>query len=92
MKEDFAVTTPTETQIVAVPLDELQPADDNMRGPVGDVSELARSIAGVGIIEPLVVVPLDGQHGRYRIDVVTGRSTRAGAIPDERPSRRAPLF
>jgi ParB family transcriptional regulator, chromosome partitioning protein len=67
MKEDFPVTTTTETQIVAVPLDELQPADDNLRGPVGDVSELARSIAGVGVIEPLVVVPLDGEPRRYRI-------------------------
>jgi ParB/RepB/Spo0J family partition protein len=67
MKEDFPVTTTTETRIVAVPLDELQPADDNLRGPVGDVSELARSIAGVGVIEPLVVVPLDGEPRRYRI-------------------------
>jgi ParB/RepB/Spo0J family partition protein len=67
MKEDFPVTTTTESQIVAVPLDELEPADDNLRGPVGDVSELARSIAGVGVIEPLVVVPLDGEPRRYRI-------------------------
>lgn len=30
------MTTTTESQIVAVPLDELEPADDNLRGPVGD--------------------------------------------------------
>jgi len=50
-----------------LPLDRLQPADDNLRGPVGDVSELARSIAGVGVIEPLLVAPLEGEPGRYRI-------------------------
>jgi ParB/RepB/Spo0J family partition protein len=61
------VSITTENQIVPVPLEELQPADDNLRGPVGDVSELARSIAGVGVIEPLIVVPLDGEPRRYRI-------------------------
>lgn len=43
--------------IVALPLDQLHPADDNPRGDVGDVGELAASIATVGLVHPLLVAP-----------------------------------
>ena len=39
-----------------IPIDKLVPSADNPRRKVGDVRELAASIAAVGIIEPLVVV------------------------------------
>jgi ParB family transcriptional regulator, chromosome partitioning protein len=71
MKES-SLTTATVTLI---PLDDLEPADDNLRGPVGDVTELARSIAGIGVVEPLLVCPIDGQADRYRI--VAGRHAAA---------------
>lgn len=44
------------TAVILVPLDRLQAAADNLRGPGGDdVGELARSIAGIEIVEPLLV-------------------------------------
>jgi len=81
MKEDLpldADTTAT-TAVILVPLDRLQPAEDNLRGPgAGDVGELARSIAGIGIVEPLLVTPLDGEPGRYLI--VAGHRRLAAVI------------
>ena len=40
-----------------LPIDQLVPAEDNFRGPVGDVSELAESIRAVGILQHLVSPP-----------------------------------
>ena len=51
------MTTTTATPVILVPVDQLEPAEDNLRGHVGDVAELARSIAGIGVIEPLLVSP-----------------------------------
>jgi ParB/RepB/Spo0J family partition protein len=39
----------------AWPLDKLTPAPDNPRRDLGDLTELAKSISAVGIVEPLVV-------------------------------------
>jgi ParB family chromosome partitioning protein len=44
-------------ELVELPLDQVHPADDNVRKHVGDVKELAASIRAVGILEPLVVTP-----------------------------------
>jgi ParB family chromosome partitioning protein len=77
MKEDFPVTTITATSVILVPLDHLEPAEDNLRGHVGDITELARSIAGIGVIEPLLVTPADAEPDRYMI--VAGHRRHAAA-------------
>lgn len=38
------------------PIDKVHPAPDNVRRTIGDVKELAASIAALGILEPLIVV------------------------------------
>jgi ParB/RepB/Spo0J family partition protein len=45
-----------------LPIDQLVPAEDNFRGPVGDVSDLVESIRAVGILQHLVVTPKDGGY------------------------------
>jgi ParB family chromosome partitioning protein len=67
----------TAATVTLIPLDDLESADDNLRGPVGDVTELARSIAGIGVVEPLLVCPIDGQADRYQI--VAGHRRHAAA-------------
>jgi ParB/RepB/Spo0J family partition protein len=44
-----------------LPIEKLHPAEDNIRRDVGDVKELAASIAAVGILEPLIVTPANGR-------------------------------
>lgn len=44
-------------ELVELPLDEVHPADDNVRHELRGIKELAATFAGVGIIEPLVVTP-----------------------------------
>ena len=71
------MTTTIATPVILVSLAQLQPADDNLRGKVGDVAELARSIAGIGVIEPLLVTPLAGEPDRFMI--VAGHRRHAAA-------------
>jgi len=47
-----------------VPVGSLVAAEDNLRRRVGEVRELAASIASVGIVEPLLVAPA-GEDGRF---------------------------
>lgn len=58
-----------------LPIDKLRPAPDNPRRDIGDVSELAASIATQGLLQPLVVSPLEG--GDYL--VVAGHRRLAAA-------------
>ena len=62
--------------LTTLPIDSIVPAEDNLRRRVGDVRDLAASIAAVGVVEPLVVSP-DGE-GRYRI--VAGHRRHAAAL------------
>lgn len=48
--------------IEIIPLEKLQPAEDNPRRNVGDVSELAQSITSVGLIESIVVTRSNGVY------------------------------
>lgn len=50
--------------LLSLPVDRLTPHPDNVRRNVGDVTELAKSIAGTGVLEPLLVLPAgdDGCH------------------------------
>lgn len=61
--------------VIDIPVDQLHPAEDNVRRDVGDIDGLAASITAVGILEPLLVAPLDG--GGWRI--VAGHRRHAAA-------------
>lgn len=47
-----------------LPIDKIIPARDNVRRRLGDVRDLAASIASVGIVEPLLVSPAE-EAGQY---------------------------
>ncbi|MEZ5234273.1 MAG: ParB/RepB/Spo0J family partition protein [Acidimicrobiales bacterium] len=59
-----------------LPVGSLVPAADNVRRRVGDVRELAASVASVGIVEPLLVSPLDAE----RYVIVAGHRRHAAAV------------
>ena len=69
-------TTPPE--ILDLYVAELYPADDNPRRNLGDLTGLTASIKAVGVLEPLVVTPIDGtEPTSYRI--VAGHRRAAAA-------------
>ncbi|GAA4120568.1 hypothetical protein GCM10022215_24350 [Nocardioides fonticola] len=55
-----ATPTTTDQQLVDVLLDELHPDPDNVRDELGDLTELARSIADQGVLQPVVARRHDG--------------------------------
>lgn len=65
-----------EAVTVQVPVDLIDPADDNPRDSVGDVTELAATIRMYGVLQPLVLTPK--ADGRYLI--VAGHRRHAAAI------------
>lgn len=69
---------PEPTTIVLVPVDDLVPDPNNIRKSVGDITELARSIAAVGVIEPCLVMPIEAEPGRYRL--VAGHRRHVAAV------------
>jgi ParB/RepB/Spo0J family partition protein len=74
----MTTATTDSTAVILISTDRLQPACDNLRGPVGDVAELARSIAGIGVVEPLLVTPIEDEPDRYLI--VAGHRRHAAAV------------
>jgi ParB family chromosome partitioning protein len=58
-----------------IPVTNVVPAEDNVRRKLGDLKELAASIASVGVIEPLLVCP----HGDGQFTVVAGHRRLAAA-------------
>lgn len=70
--------TVTETTVTLIPIGQLQPAENKLRGKLADITQLARSITGVGILEPLLVTPVTGDADRYTI--VAGHRRHAGAV------------
>jgi ParB/RepB/Spo0J family partition protein len=56
---------PTTDPPQLVPVDLIDPAEDNFRGPVGDVSELAELIKAQGLLQAITVTPEPG--GRYKV-------------------------
>ncbi|HET7486863.1 MAG TPA: ParB/RepB/Spo0J family partition protein [Acidimicrobiales bacterium] len=58
-----------------IPLDQLHPSPANPRRDVGDIAELAASIAELGVIEPLIVAPAG--EGGY--EVIAGHRRLAAA-------------
>lgn len=77
-------TKPTPTSPHAHPeelaLSRLRVWRDNPRKTVGDVSELAASIAKVGVIEPLLVRELPEPEGEVTHEVVAGQRRFMAAI------------
>lgn len=64
----------SRAQIIYVPLESLVPDDGNFYSLDG-IEELAANIETVGLLDPIVVRPVDGTAGRYRI--VSGHRRRA---------------
>lgn len=56
---------PTTDPPQLVPIDLIDPAEDNFRGPVGDVSELAELIKAQGLLQAITVTP--EPDGRYKV-------------------------
>jgi hypothetical protein len=53
------MTDTAELTLTTLPLANLAAHPDNIRKRLGDLDELSKSIAGVGILEPLLVLPAD---------------------------------
>ena len=64
--------------VVSLPVGALVPDPNNVRRRVGDVTELARSIEAVGVIEPCLVTPIDGDPDHYRL--VAGHRRHAACL------------
>lgn len=62
-----AVTINAETSLVDIEVEDIHPAEDNPRQDLGDLSELVESIKGVGILQPLIVVPRPGMPGYLNV-------------------------
>ncbi len=58
---------PTTEPLQLVPVDLLDPAEDNFRGPVGDVTELAELIKAQGLLQAITVTPKP--DGRFKVVV-----------------------
>ena len=56
-------------------INSIVPAEDNLRRRIGDVRDLAASITAVGVIEPLLVSPVEGD----RYVIVAGHRRHAAA-------------
>jgi ParB family chromosome partitioning protein len=69
----------TDLGLVQIPIDQIEPAEENFRGPVSDedVAELAELVRAQGILQPLTVTPMD--DGRYKL-VFGHRRLRAAAL------------
>lgn len=84
--------TTTDTTTTAVPaatvlqdlaLDQLRPHPHNVRRDLGDLGELAKSIAAQGVLEPLLVLP-PGDDGLHTV-VAGHRRLAAALIATPRP-------
>jgi ParB/RepB/Spo0J family partition protein len=59
------VGAPTSEPSRLIPVDLIDPAEDNFRGPVGDVTELAELIKAQGLLQAITVTPKP--DGRYKV-------------------------
>ncbi len=74
-----APTTTTDQGLVQIPIEQIEPAEENFRGPISDedVAELVELVRAQGILQPLTVTPLE--DGRYKL-VFGHRRLRAAAL------------
>lgn len=71
------MTTTNSASINEQPLDLLHPSPSNLRGDLGDLTELAASIEAKGVLEPIKIVPSPPGEIGYRI--VDGHRRHAAA-------------
>lgn len=76
-KIETSADTPAEPELCWLNLADLAPHPLNPRGNPGDLTELVRSINAHGVLEPLVVLPVD-DDGVYRI--VAGHRRHAACL------------
>lgn len=62
-----ATTRTTTPRLEWIRPEQTEPHPNNPRRDAGDVTELAASIAAIGVLEPIVVAPAPGSVGVYRI-------------------------
>lgn len=63
------------TKLVMLPIDDLEPAGDNPRRDLGDLTELAASINAVGLLEPILAT----KNGGTKLLIVAGHRRHAAA-------------
>lgn len=73
-----AITAPTPTVLVQVPLAQITPHPDNPRRDLGDLTELTDSIREHGVRQNLLLVPHPADPDRYR--TVIGHRRAAAAF------------
>lgn len=79
------MTDTAELTLTTLPLANLAAHPDNIRKRLGDLDELSKSIAGVGILEPLLVLPADDKG----VHLVAAGSRRREGWPRRGPLHRA---
>jgi ParB/RepB/Spo0J family partition protein len=72
----MTTTATPALELTHIPLKQLAPHHDNVRKNLGDLGELTKSIAGSGILEPLLVLPADTEGVHL---IVAGHRRFAGA-------------
>lgn len=75
-------------ELKTIPVQDIVLADDNVREKVGNVHELALSIANTGLLQPLLVSPVEG-NGHFRVVAGNRRLTAIELVrthPDKYPT------
>lgn len=65
--------------IAELPLADIIPDEHNVRGDVGNVDDMARSIKAQGILQPLVVAAIPGPRGKVTYALIAGHRRWTGA-------------
>ena len=97
------ITAADAAAITHLPVEDIRPAEDNPRGSLGDLSDLANSIAATGVWQPIVVTPRpeDGKpqfllvigHRRHAAAIKAGKATIPAIIREmDEPTRLAAMF
>lgn len=76
----MTTTTELSETVIQLPADRLAAHPDNVRGSLGDLRELSRSIRAQGIIVPLLVLPADDDGVHL---IVAGHRRYAAALTVE---------
>ena len=97
------ITAADAAAITHLPVEDIRPAEDNPRGSLGDLTDLANSIAATGVWQPIVVTPRpeDGKptflcvigHRRHAAAIKAGKATIPAIIREmDEPTRLAAMF
>lgn len=97
------ITAADAAAITHLPVEDIRPAEDNPRGSLGDLSDLANSIAATGVWQPIVVTPRPEEgkptflcvigHRRHAAAIKAGKATIPAIIREmDEPTRLAAMF